>query len=306
MLERVALGCGGFGGIGSAPEFFGCGESEADAFALMDAAWELGIRWFDTADAYGGGRSEAMIGRWIAATGSRPRITTKTFNPTEPGGDFGLAAERVLRRAESSLERLGMERVDFYLGHEWDRDVPFAETLDAFERLLKEGLIGAWGLSNVDAAQLGEALTLGQPALVQNSYSLLEQADAAEVIPLCRQARVVYQAFSPLAGGWLTGKYRRGEEMPAGSRMTLRPRPYLQFDRDNVYDALARFEREAADRSVSMAGLALAWLLGQGVSVVVGPRNLTHFEPLREAVALELTAGEREQLLSIFGPVAAP
>ena len=104
---RVALGCGNFGGIGSAPDFFGKGETREEAFAIMDAAWKLGLRRFDTADAYGGGRSETWIGEWIAETGHRPQITSKTFNPMEKGADRGLKRKRVLRQAESSLERLG-------------------------------------------------------------------------------------------------------------------------------------------------------------------------------------------------------
>ena len=125
---EIVLGCGNFGGIGSAPEFFGQGESREEAFALMDAAWALGLRWFDTADAYGGGRSETWIGDWMRATGNRPKITTKTFNPIDAGADRGLARDRVLRQVETSLGRLGIERVDLYLAHEPDPDVPVAET----------------------------------------------------------------------------------------------------------------------------------------------------------------------------------
>src|SRR6266487_5539354 len=97
-VSRVVLGCGNFGGIGSAPEFFGQGENREEAFALMDAAWEMGLRWFDTADAYGGGRSETYIGNWRTASGHRPQVTTKTFNPMEEGADHGLARGRVLRQ----------------------------------------------------------------------------------------------------------------------------------------------------------------------------------------------------------------
>src|SRR6059058_5224441 len=103
---RVILGCGNFGGIGSAPAFFGQGETREQAFELMDAAWSLGLRWFDTADAYGGGRSETWIGDWIGETGNRPQVTTKTFNPMAEGADRGLSAPRILRQAASSLGRL--------------------------------------------------------------------------------------------------------------------------------------------------------------------------------------------------------
>ncbi len=118
-----ALGCGNFGGVGSAPEFFGQGADEEQAFAIMDAAWELGIHHFDTADAYGGGRSEATIGRWIASRAVAPLLTTKTYNPMASGGDHGVAPERMARQLHSSLERLGVEQIDLYLTHDFDPDV---------------------------------------------------------------------------------------------------------------------------------------------------------------------------------------
>ena len=156
----VSVGCGNFGGIGSAPSFFGRGQDEAEAAAIMDAAWAHGLRWFDTADAYGGGRSESYIGRWRAAR--RPEgllLTTKVFNPvTGDPGDRGLGPDRIRRQVAGSLERLGVGRIDLYLAHEPDPETPVAETVAAFERLEAEGLIGAWGLSNVGAAELEHAL----------------------------------------------------------------------------------------------------------------------------------------------------
>ena len=122
-VPRVALGCGNFGGVGSSPGFFGRGLDETQAFAVMDAAWEMGIRHFDTADAYGGGRSETMIGNWIRSRGQLPLLTTKTYNPMAAGADHGLAPARVERQLHSSLERLGVERVDLYLAHDHDGDV---------------------------------------------------------------------------------------------------------------------------------------------------------------------------------------
>src|SRR5947208_10199384 len=110
-IPRVALGCGNFGGVGSAPAFFGQGMNDDEAFALMDAAWELGITTFDTADAYGGGRSESWIGEWLRETGHRPVLMTKTSNPMETGADQGLAPGRIERQIASSLERLGVDAV---------------------------------------------------------------------------------------------------------------------------------------------------------------------------------------------------
>ena len=223
-IARVALGCGNFGGIGSAPEFFGQGLTQEQAFELMDAAWAAGITHFDTADAYGGGRSEQAIGRWIRSRGVRPGLTTKTFNPMQAGADHGLAPDRIARQLRSSLDRLGVDRVDLYLAHEYDRAVPLAESLGAFRAAQAEGLISGYGVSNFDARQLAAALEAAAPQAIQNSYSLLARQDEPELLPLCAQRGVAYLAFSPLAGGWLTGKYRRGAPYPAGSRMTQRDR----------------------------------------------------------------------------------
>jgi aryl-alcohol dehydrogenase-like predicted oxidoreductase len=296
-MTRIILGCGNFGGIGSAPAFFGQGESEEEAFAIMDAAWAAGIRWFDTADAYGGGRSETAIGKWIRATGNRPRLTTKTYNPMDAGEDHGLAPDRILRQIETSLERLGVDRVDLYLAHEFDPETPYQHSVRAFERLLDEGTIGAYGVSNFDGGQLAAALEAGRPSLVQNEYSLLARDDEADVIPLCAEHGLDYQAFSPLAGGWLTGKYRPGEPHPEGSRMTMRPEPYLHLDDERVYRGIERLG-ERGERAV----LALSWVISNPFlsAAVVGPRRPEHLEPALAARELDLSPSERDEIASFF------
>ena len=306
-VSRIILGCGNFGGIGSSPAFFGAGETEAEAHALMDAAWEAGITTFDTADAYGGGRSESFIGSWLHSKGPEVRerivLATKTFNPMAEGEDSGLSAGRIRRQIAASLTRLGVDRVPLYLCHAMDPDVPVAETVGTFEQLAEEGTIQAYGGSNVDAAWLEEALRHGRPAWAQNSYSLLEREDEQDAIRVCVREGLGYTPYSPLAGGWLTGKYRRGEEPPAGSRMTLRPDPYLHFQDDQVFDALEAFEQRADERGTSPAALAIAWLLGDSdvTAVVVGPRRPEQLRPALEALDLQLSPTEREQLATLFG-----
>jgi aryl-alcohol dehydrogenase-like predicted oxidoreductase len=294
-VARIALGCGNFGGVGSAPELFGQGLTGDQALELMDAAWAAGIEHFDTADAYGGGRSEQAIGRWIRSRGIRPRLTTKTFNPMQAGADHGLAPDRIARQLRSSLDRLGVDRVDLYLAHDYDPDVPLAETLGAFGAAQADGLIGAYGVSNFDARQLAAALADGAPSAIQNSYSLLARQDEQDVLPLCAARGVAYLAFGPLAGGWLTGKYRRGAPFPPGSRMTQRPKPYQEFVTDRTFEALARLQAIAAGRGTSMAGLALAWLLADErvTQVVIGPGRPEHLAPVAEALAHPVTEQER-------------
>jgi 1-deoxyxylulose-5-phosphate synthase len=294
-IQRVALGCGNFGGVGSAPEFFGQGLTDDEAYALMDAAWEQGITHFDTADAYGGGRSESAIGRWIASRGVRPQLTTKTFNPMAAGADSGLAPERIARQLRSSLERLGVGYVDLYLAHDFDPQVPLGESIGAFAQARSAGLVRAFGVSNFSAGQLAASLKEGEPQAIQNCYSLLTRQDQADVLPICARNGVAYLAFSPLAGGWLTGKYRRGMPYPAGSRMTQRPGPYLGFVADRTFDALARLQRIASWRGISLAGLALAWLLAdERVSqIVIGPGRPEHLAPVAEALARPLSGEDR-------------
>jgi aryl-alcohol dehydrogenase-like predicted oxidoreductase len=294
-IPPVALGCGNFGGVGSAPEFFGGGLTDDQARELMDAAWELGITHFDTADAYGGGRSERAIGRWIASRGVVPQLTTKTFNPMTAGADRGLRPERIARQLQSSLERLGVPHVDLYLAHEFDPDVPLADTMAAFEDAMAAGLIRGYGVSNFNSGQLSSALAAGAPVAIQNSFSLLARQDAADLLDLCQQRNVAYLAFSPLAGGWLTGKYRRGEPYPAGSRMAQRPGPYGGLVRGQTFDLLDRLAVIGHDRGTSMAGLALGWLLGDDrvTQIVVGPGSRAQLAPVTEAFEHPLTGDER-------------
>ena len=304
-VSRVILGCGNFGGIGSAPAFFGGGESREEAFAIMDAAWDAGITTFDTADAYGGGRSETFIGEWLATKGADVRdeivLSTKTFNPMEEGADHGLGPARVRRQLESSLHRLGVERVSMFLTHAWDPDVPIAETAGVLDELRAEGKLGAYGLSNVDAQELRAARAAGDFGWVQNSYSLLDRDVEAEVLPLCAELGLGFTPFSPLAGGWLTGKYRRGEALPPGSRMTMRPEPYEHLRDDRIFDALEALERLAATSGTTSAALALAWLFADPrvTAVVVGPRRPEHLEPALAALGAEI---HRETIERLFEP----
>jgi aryl-alcohol dehydrogenase-like predicted oxidoreductase len=301
-VSRIILGCGNFGGIGSAPEFFGQGEGEEEAFRIMDAAWEQGITTFDTADAYGGGQSETTIGKWMASRGVRPEISTKTFNPMAEGQDHGLARARIVRQLESSLDRLGVAAVDLYLAHEFDPDVPLAETVATFDGLVQLRLIKAYGVSNFDAEQLGATLGIGKPAVVQNSYSLLDRADDGGVAQLCAELGIAYTPYSPLAGGWLTGKYKRGEPVPDGSRMAMRPEPYEHLRRPETFTALDRLAELAKRRGVDSSTLAISWLFAQPwvTAVVVGPRRPRHLEPALRALEDPLSRAEADEVAALF------
>ena len=301
---RVSLGCGNFGGVGSSPAFFGKGNTEEEARAIMDAAWAAGIRWFDTADAYGGGSSETFIGRWRADRQPEGLIlTTKVYNPVSGDpADRGLSRDRIRRNVEGSLARLGIDRIDYYLAHDRDEETPLSETAGAFEELVGEGTILAWGLSNHEGPAIQQALAYGHPALVQNAYSLLDREDEVEVLPLCGEHDIAYVPFGPLSGGWLAGKYTRGAEFPAGSRMTMRPEPYEHLVTDSVFDGLDLLAAEAASRDVDMATLAFAWVLSHPhvTGAVCGPSRPAHLNPVLAARELPLAPGERDRIGSFF------
>src|SRR5262245_6534956 len=145
-ISRLGLGCGNFGGVGSAPAFFGMGDDEAQAFELMDRAFDAGINFFDTANAYGGGRSETFIGRWLKARGSSVRerllVTSKVFNPVGPGpNDRGLSRRHILQQVDTSLTRLATDRLDLYLIHEPDPETPLDETLRALDDVVRLGKV---------------------------------------------------------------------------------------------------------------------------------------------------------------------
>jgi aryl-alcohol dehydrogenase-like predicted oxidoreductase len=226
----------------------------------------------------------------------------------DEGADHGLSRARILRQVETSLRRLGLDRLPLYFAHDFDPDVPQEETLAAFDELVRAGKAGAVGASNFDADRLAEALEiselegLARYEVVQNSFSLLERGDAETVLPVCREHHIGYECFGPLAGGWLTGKYRRDAGYPEGSRMTQRPEGYLKFATDRVFDALERLERDAGEHGVSTAALALAWLLAQDdvTAVVVGPTRPDHLDPVREALGVSLDPAETARLTEVF------
>lgn len=223
-------------------------------------------------------------------------------------GDRGLSRDRILREIEGSLERLQTHRLDLYLTHEPDPETPIEETLRALDELVQSGKVRAVGASNVDAAQLEEALeTSNRLGLVryewiQNEYNLLERAPESGVLSVCEREGLGFTPFSPLAGGWLTGKYRRNDPYPRGSRMTLRPEPYARLGNEGTYRAVEAFGAAAAERGVDPATLAIAWLLShpQVTAVVVGPRRPEQLEAALAALELRLSGQEREELAELF------
>jgi len=261
-VSAVGLGCNNFGRR----------LDLAGTRAVIDAALDAGIDFFDTADLYGGdGASERLIGEVLG--GRRDRVALATKFGMEMSGDTGepRGAPAYVRRAvEGSLERLRAERIDLLYYHEPDGVTPLAETLGALGELADEGKIRTFGTSNLDAAQVREAAAHGDDRLValQNEYSLLEREAEQELLPLCAELGIGFVPYYPLARGMLTGKFRRGEAAPAGTRMASRPDELT----DVVFDRVEALEAFAATRGHTLLELAIAALASRpGIpSVIAG------------------------------------
>ncbi|TMD23208.1 MAG: aldo/keto reductase [Chloroflexi bacterium] len=307
-VSVLGLGCGGFGGIGSAPELFGKGEDKQTAFALMNHAWDAGINYFDTADSYGGGASERMIGDWLKERKVRdPIISTKVFYAVAEGPqDRSLSRRHIMEAIEGSLRRLQTDHIDLYVTMEPDPATPIEETLQTMNDLMQAGKVRHIGASNIAASQLRDSLAASDRLgvhryqSVQNGYSLLDRAIEADVLPLAETERIAVTPFSPTSGGLLTGKYRFGDPPPPGSRVELRPQPYRHLMNPATFQAIDALRSAAAERGVDMSALALAWVISHPsvTSALIGPRTVAQFRPWLEAVEIHLTKDEREAVAS--------
>jgi aryl-alcohol dehydrogenase-like predicted oxidoreductase len=241
--------------------------------AVVDAALEAGVTFFDTADIYGGrGGSERFLGE--ALKGRRDEVVLATKfgmdmgdTPGYPDGPRG-SREYIRVAIEKSLERLQTDVIELYQYHEPDGVTPLAETLGAMQELVDEGVVREIGVSNFSGAQLEEAATIARPVSVQNEYSLLDRGLEADVTPVCRRLGIGILPYFPLASGLLTGKYRRGEEAPAGTRLHGRG----EVADDETFDRLEALERYAQARDLSMLEVAIAGLAAQPMvaSVIAG------------------------------------
>jgi len=306
----LILGCGNFGGIGSPPELYGKGDNQEAAFALMDAALDAGLRMFDTANSYGGGVSEDWIGQWLASRGVRDQVslTTKVASRVGPGpDDRGLSRRHIRTQIDASLGRLRTDRIELYLAHGPDESTPIEETIAAFDELVRDGKIAHYGLSNLDRAELEAALaaaaTLGVtgPVNLQSGYNLLDRTESADTFDVCARAGIGFTAYSPLAGGLLTGKYRAKQPPPPASRLALRPGAYQHLTTAATFVGLDRLAAAADRYGIPLPTLALAWVVTDpGVTaLVVGPRTPAQLKTMCDALDVRLTDSDRAELIRL-------
>jgi aryl-alcohol dehydrogenase-like predicted oxidoreductase len=288
-LDRIIFGCGNFGGIGSSPSLRRAGNSEEQALALLDQARRVGLWRFDTANTYGGGASEIILGKWLAAQDAafrqRAQVATKVGKPHGcPPGETPLSRSQISWHLDQSLRRLGVERIDLYYVHEFDRVTPLEEAVEAMSRALESGKVAAFGISNATLSDVEAiaALSVSGFGHVQNEYNLLATADADAVIPYCAGQGLRYTAFSPLAGGLLTGKYRFDDKPPAGTRLADAPEACAAYLGGESLATIEQLRRSSTAEKRTMAETALRFVLDTpGVdSLIIAPRRPDHFTSL--------------------------
>lgn len=289
---------------------FGAETDEAGSHAQLDAFVEAGGTLVDTADVYGTGASEQIIGSWLADRPAdvtdRVVLATKGRFPMGPdGNDAGLSRRHLRRAIEASLARLGVDHVDLYQVHAWDPLTPLAETVATIGNAIRSGRVGYWGLSNVTGWQVAAAcacadsLGVPRPVTLQLQYNLLVREVEWEMVPACAYEGLGLLPWSPLGGGWLTGKYRRYAHPEGATRLGENPargvEAYaLRSSSQRTWDVLDALERVASDRGTSMASVALAWLHDRPAttSVITGARTTEQLRANLEATGLHLTAEE--------------
>jgi 1-deoxyxylulose-5-phosphate synthase len=287
---------------------YGGGVADNQAEACVAKAFELGINFIDTANVYSQGGAEEFLGEVLAP---RPRdsyvLATKLYFPMN--GDRGLSREQVLKQIDASLARLRTDYVDLYQCHRYDRDTPLEETMDALTEVVRQGKVRYLGFSEWTADQIRAALALvprvEKFVSSQPQYSLLYRVPEREVIPLCKENGISQIVWSPLAQGTLTGKYRPGEEAPAGTRAASHQMGWAmdRFRDDDVLRAVQRLAPIAEGLGITMAQLSLAWVLREEnvASAIIGASRPEQVEENAGASGIEL---DEATMQAIDGAVA--
>jgi aryl-alcohol dehydrogenase-like predicted oxidoreductase len=308
-ISTLVLGTMTFGGTDAAGPL---GATQVDeARRIVDRCLDAGVNLLDTADVYKRGASEEVIGEILQGRRADVLLATKARFPVGPGpNDQGASRHHLIRACEASLRRLRTDYIDLYQLHEWDGLTPLEETLDALDTLVHQGKVRYIGCSNYSAWHLMKALgtseRLGLERFVSQQiyYSLIGRDAEAELIPVTIDQGLGVLVWSPMAGGLLSGKYRRGAEGPAGSRHTLNWSEPPIADWDHVYDVIDTIVEVADGHEVSGARVSLAWLLGRpGVTgVVIGARSEEQLADTLAAGDLVLSAEERAKLDAVSRP----
>lgn len=304
-VSRLCLGTMNFGEGPMSAAIGGLSENEVKR--LVDRAFDTGINFFDTANAYTMGESEILLGKAIGTRREEAVIATKVNHPmSNDVNSLGTSRKAVMREVEGSLRRLGTDYIDLYQTHAWDATTPLEETLSAFDALVRSGKVRYIGVSNFTGWQIAKAYGISEArgfqkfVSAQSYYSLVGRELEFEVLPALNDLGMGLMVWSPLASGFLSGKYS-GEGTEEGRRAVVSFPPVDPERGDRVVEVLMEI---AAEHDASAAQIALAWLLHQrGVSsVIIGARKMEHFEDNVQSVGIKLSQDQLSRLNAVSQP----
>jgi aryl-alcohol dehydrogenase-like predicted oxidoreductase len=301
-VSALSLGAMTFGE--SATFMKGVTSPDEEARRVFDAAVDAGVNLVDTANVYSEGRSEELTGAWIAGKRDKVLLATKCRFPigfgARPVGahDMGLSRKHIIEACEASLRRLGTDVIDLYQMHMQDTSVPVEETLRALDDLVTQGKIRYFGCSNYTGYRLVESLWVADDRRthryesVQLQWSLAVRDAEREIVPACRAFGLGVLVWSPLARGFLSGKYRRGQAPPPGSRLESWQDSWKAYDNERMWSLIDTLVAVAERRSTTPASVALAWLLAKPevTSVIIGARTNAQLQDNLRALEVKLSA----------------
>ena len=308
-VSELCFGAMTFGGKGYWTNIGQVQQPEADE--LVNTAIEVGINFFDTANVYSEGLSEVLLGKALGKKRKDIVLATKVRGRVGPGpNDVGLSRKHILDSCDASLKRLGTDYIDLYQVHSFDPRTPLEETLRAMDDLVRQGKVRYIGVSNFTGWQLMKALSISEKenlerfVTLQALYSLICRDLENELVPLSQDQGLGILPWSPLGGGFLTGKYRRGKPRPEGTRRSNPTNQFLQFDEEKGFDIVDELEKTARNHGASIAQAALNYLLRKpGVtSVIIGARNKEQLTDNLKTTDWEMIAEEVSRLDELSKP----
>lgn len=313
-VSALCLGAMTFGEADEKSMMHKVAADEATSFAIMDRALEAGVNFIDTANVYGqDGLSERVVGKWLKERGARDKVVLATkfrfrMNPTPNGA--GASRLHIMRAVEDSLTRLGTDRIDLYQIHMQDRDTPEEETLRALDDLVRQGKVVYIGASNYAAYRLVGSLwtskteRLSRFVTLQALYNLVQRDLERELVPACRDYGLGILPWSPLASGFLSGKYRKGQPAPEGSRLERWGKTYEQLATERNFAVIEALIEVAREHEATPAQVALAWLIRKPhvTSAIIGARSITQLDDNLRALEVKLSDAAMKRLDEVSAP----